>query len=1242
MELRSINKTGLTNLMAVGLSGLLGLLISFVLLVPFASAATYTVSNTDDAGAGSLRQAILDANANPGADEVIFTVNGTVTVATVLPEITEQININASSPAQAGPNFIINVAFKATGLKFSAGSGHIVQGIGITGNTSTPDCILINGTVDGITIGGSTSPEQGVSVDGCTQGIKADSADNVTIINTQAGLFAANVIGIYIDNSSNITIGGDSGAERVIASNNTSNGLYIKSTATATISGSYFGVSADGASDSGNGGSGITVDTGVTGLTVGGATAAEGNVISGNGEHGLWIKSSGVIVKNNYIGLNAAGTTAIANAVHGISIILNANNVQIGGTGAGNVISGNTGNGIYVKESTGTIITNNIIGASATGIAGGLIQNALNGIQIEEGSTSTQVGGSSGTTANVIVASGGTSGVDISTLAGNYNLVRKNTFQGGTYITLTAPANESLAAPTIATATSSGFTGTTIANGIVDVYQNGTWMAEAVADGTGAFEGHLSLTGGSTLTATVTNASNSTSGTSSGTVITADATPPSTPVAGSPANNAYLNTTTTTITGTKEAYSSIWINGTSLVAVDSSTSWTVAGFALTEGVNTLSIVSKDYSSNSSSTATLTINRDTSIPAIPSLSYPAEIAGGATITGSGTEVGASVYVNGTDSGIDVDGLGNFAVNVTIQIGANSFSITIKDAATNTSGAVVATIAGGGSSHSSPPPPPPSEIVGADEEDEESMAGEAETEVVVEETVVEETVTEETVTDETVVEETVTDETVTDETVTNETESSTEDTTNTSSVAGEATTTSTQTSTPNYGPKPEQTSFLSGIYEFIAPIEEPDLRDNLPAEPAAPSKFASSTPISAEVLGTSNSDGIPELLINLELGGVDPGRDRDSDGDGLTDYEEIMYGGNPYVSDADGDGRTDFEEVWFDGTNPENFDTDGDMIPDTEDLQPLVYDAPTASSIELTDYISENVIQTPLGLTDSDEDGISDLYEIYIGTDPQDDDSDADGISDGVEVLQYGTNPNAVTTASEAEALQVVNMDDGDTMEAGRQFIMGHGNANETIKVSEIGTDGTLNLIGENTSDENGSFAIYTNKELPAGSHTLVLTSGEDEITDISGTFKLNTVEYVDKPQYASFGTNESVVTEQRPLLSLKSTATYMMVAVWQSTVYSQTLIADAAGETVDFIPNEDLENGNHTVTYYSVDLGTDQKSAPTQIEFSVANTAFATGTTGSSSPWIIVLGSIAALSSLTALALFFRGRRPSEV
>ena len=40
-------------------------------------AASYTVTNTSDSGAGSLKQAILDANANSSTDTIDFNIPGT-------------------------------------------------------------------------------------------------------------------------------------------------------------------------------------------------------------------------------------------------------------------------------------------------------------------------------------------------------------------------------------------------------------------------------------------------------------------------------------------------------------------------------------------------------------------------------------------------------------------------------------------------------------------------------------------------------------------------------------------------------------------------------------------------------------------------------------------------------------------------------------------------------------------------------------------------------------------------------------------------------------------------------------------------------------------------------------------------------------------------------------------------------------------------------------------------------------
>ncbi len=71
--------------------------LSFMLLCSVGFGATYTVTNTNDSGPGSLRQAILDANANPGADIINITANGVVSMPiNTQMTITEEVVINGN------------------------------------------------------------------------------------------------------------------------------------------------------------------------------------------------------------------------------------------------------------------------------------------------------------------------------------------------------------------------------------------------------------------------------------------------------------------------------------------------------------------------------------------------------------------------------------------------------------------------------------------------------------------------------------------------------------------------------------------------------------------------------------------------------------------------------------------------------------------------------------------------------------------------------------------------------------------------------------------------------------------------------------------------------------------------------------------------------------------------------------------------------------------------------------------
>src|SRR5438128_12253638 len=114
-----------------------------------------------------------------------------------------------------------------------------------------------------------------------------------------------------------------------------------------------------------NAADGITL-VGSANNTIGGGVAGQGNVISGNGQAGIFLNGSGVlsnVVQGNFIGIDALGKTAIGNALAGVELSGVTNNTVGGSTPvARNVISGNRQNGIYITNSTANTVEGNFIG----------------------------------------------------------------------------------------------------------------------------------------------------------------------------------------------------------------------------------------------------------------------------------------------------------------------------------------------------------------------------------------------------------------------------------------------------------------------------------------------------------------------------------------------------------------------------------------------------------------------------------------------------------------------------------------------------------------------------------------------------------------------------------------------------------------------------------------------------------------------------------------------------------------
>jgi CSLREA domain-containing protein len=162
-------------------------------------------------------------------------------------------------------------------------------------------------------------------------------------------------------------------------------GVEIKENIGVYVIGNYIGVKPDGVTAEGNH---YAVEVWSGENHIGDTSLAYRNIISGN-TSGVEVncQSDKNVIQNNYIGLNVAGTSAVANATFGIHICGKSNTV--GGTVAlaGNVISGNTGNGVEIQAAvgaafpaTGNQLVHNFIGTDATGL--NAVQNMQNGVLI--------------------------------------------------------------------------------------------------------------------------------------------------------------------------------------------------------------------------------------------------------------------------------------------------------------------------------------------------------------------------------------------------------------------------------------------------------------------------------------------------------------------------------------------------------------------------------------------------------------------------------------------------------------------------------------------------------------------------------------------------------------------------------------------------------------------------------------------------------------------------------------------
>ena len=363
-------------------------LVSLVLLATAcrfrAEAAVFIVSNKNDSGSGSLRQAILDANNTPGKDTIIFNVAGptpfNILPASALPPVTDPVSIDGTTQ----PNYTGTPLVGIVGSNAGSASGLVLQG----GDSEVRGCAINRFLGSGVSLASSSNV-----VVGCYLGTSL--AGTVPQANRGAGIMIA---------GANNRVGGTNANEGNLISGNQT-GIWIVGLAATNncVFGNFIGLDATGTGGLGNEANGLLISAPRN--VIGGTTPAERNVISANGQSGIYLNGVGAMrnrILGNLVGTGTDGVQPLGNVADGVTISGAAQNV-IGGAfpGSGNVISGNEGRGILIfgAGAVSNRVEGNLIGTDATGR--GNLGNRFNGVGIMSASYNL-IGGSNELSRNII------------------------------------------------------------------------------------------------------------------------------------------------------------------------------------------------------------------------------------------------------------------------------------------------------------------------------------------------------------------------------------------------------------------------------------------------------------------------------------------------------------------------------------------------------------------------------------------------------------------------------------------------------------------------------------------------------------------------------------------------------------------------------------------------------------------------------------------------------------------------
>jgi hypothetical protein len=334
-------------------------LLVWLLGTAAARAGAFTVTNTNDSGLGSLRQAMIDANTAGGPDTIAFNIgagcnpSGVCTIApiTTLPALISPVTIDGYTQPGSSPNTNAQGAINAV-LKIVVSAANIPGGEAFHITTGAAGSVLRGLVVNGGFANAIRILTANVAIRGCFVG--TDATGMIASGNARSVLVQG------FSGATATTLGGPLPADRNLIWA-TGQGAWFEAVDNATIEGNLWGTNATGATPLGPFPNYAFI---VSPIGIG--TVIRGNVISGGTLAGIALGNTAAapgptLIQGNFIGTDVSGTIAFGNPRSGITLATTDAMVGGIGPGEGNVIAFNAGAGVLLQYSGGAQPVRNTI-----------------------------------------------------------------------------------------------------------------------------------------------------------------------------------------------------------------------------------------------------------------------------------------------------------------------------------------------------------------------------------------------------------------------------------------------------------------------------------------------------------------------------------------------------------------------------------------------------------------------------------------------------------------------------------------------------------------------------------------------------------------------------------------------------------------------------------------------------------------------------------------------------------------